>query len=190
MIQVDFMENGLLIGNNLMRTDEYHKNFSGVAINLWAQGDLMKLLGSFLILAIGSFLLACGDQKAGSDDSALVNQKAISKEPDHPGKLTYMQFCLPCHMAKGEGVPSLYPPLNQAEVIGGDEKRLVEIVLKGMEGAIVVNGEPYNNIMTKLDFLTDQQVAEVLSYVRSNFGNTYAPVSIEKVTEVRITLPK
>jgi len=150
----------------------------------------MKVFGSLIIFTVGILFLACGDQKPSGDEPALVSQPAIAKEPDHPGKLLYMQFCLSCHMHKGEGVPGLYPPLRQSEAMAGDEENLIRIVLGGQEGAIVVNGEPYNNIMTKLDFLTDQQVAEVLSYVRSNFGNTYAPVSIEKVKEVRNSLPK
>ncbi len=67
----------------------------------------------------------------------------------------------------------------------GDEKKLIEIILNGMQGPVVVGGEPYNNIMTKLDFLSDQQISQVLSYVRSNFGNSAEPVSEEKVKEIR-----
>ncbi len=150
----------------------------------------MNGISSLIIFTVSIMLLSCVDQKPNGDKPVVVGQKAISKEPDHPGKLLYMQFCLSCHMYKGEGVPGLYPPLRQTEAMAGDEEYLIRIILGGQEGAIVVNGEPYNNVMTKLDFLTDQQVAEVLSYVRSNFGNTYAPVSIEKVTEVRSKMPK
>ncbi|MDZ7605698.1 MAG: cytochrome c [Cyclobacteriaceae bacterium] len=171
-------------------TDVYHKNFRRVAINLKVEEDLMKAFGSLLIFVVGIVFLSCGDRKRDGNKTDLINKQAISKEPDHPGKLVYMQFCLPCHMAKGEGVPGLYPPLNQTEIIAGDEERIIEIVLKGLEGPFTVKGEYYNNVMTKLDFLTDQQVAEVLSYVRSNFGNTYAPVSMEKVKEVRSKLLK
>jgi mono/diheme cytochrome c family protein len=171
-------------------TDVYHKNFRRVAINLKTEADLMKVLGSLIIFVVGIVFLSCGDRKRDGNKTDSVNKQSISKEPDHPGKLVYMQFCLPCHMAKGEGVPGLYPPLIQTEMIAGDEERLIEIVLKGLEGPFTVNGEYYNNVMTKLDFLTDQQVAEVLSYVRSNFGNTYASVSVEKVKEVRSKLLK
>ena len=134
--------------------------------------------------------MACDDQKASGDESISSNKSVVSGEPDHPGKLLYMQFCLSCHMYKGEGVPGLYPPLIQTDAIAGDVEKIIGYVLKGQEGPIIVNGENYNNIMTKLDFLTDKEVADVLSYVRSNFGNNYPAVSEEQVKEVRSKLPK
>lgn len=150
----------------------------------------MKAFGAVVVFVVGIVFCACVDQKPGGSEPGANGQQPVIKEPDHPGKLLYMQFCLSCHMYKGEGVPGLYPPLRQTVAISGDDENLIRIVLSGQEGAIIVNGEPYNNIMTKLDFLTDQQVADVLSYVRSNFGNSYAPVSVEKVKEVRSRLPK
>jgi mono/diheme cytochrome c family protein len=134
------------------------------------------------------FLYACVDQKLANEPNVATNKR--ENEPDHPGRVTYLQYCLSCHMHKGEGVPGLYPPLRKTETIAGGVNKLVEIIVKGQEGAIIVNGEPYNNIMTKLDFLSDQQIAEVLSYVRSNFGNDYPPILIEEVKEARESLTR
>ncbi len=88
-------------------------------------------------------------------------------------------------MENGEGVPSLYPPLTQTEYILGEKKRLIDAVIHGMDGPIEVKGEKYNNIMAKLDYLRDEQIAEVLSYIRSNFGNNADAVTIEEVRAAR-----
>jgi mono/diheme cytochrome c family protein len=70
----------------------------------------------------------------------------------------------------------------------GDKKWLIANVLLGQEGEIVVKGETYNNIMTKMDFLGDKEISEVLTYVRSNFGNQVSPVTIGEVKAVRDSL--
>ena len=79
--------------------------------------------------------------------------KVAPKEDVHPGKIVYMQFCMACHMENGEGVPGLYPPLTQTDFILGEKKRLIDIVIHGMEGPTEVKGEKYNNIMAKLDYI-------------------------------------
>ena len=88
-------------------------------------------------------------------------------------------------MENGEGVPGLYPPLTQTDFILGEKKRLIDIVIHGMEGPTEVKGEKYNNIMAKLDYLRDDQISEVLSYIRSNFGNNADEVTAEEVRAVR-----
>lgn len=106
-------------------------------------------------------------------------------ESTHPGKIVYIQFCLACHMENGEGVPGLYPPLTQTDYVLGEKARLIGTVLHGMEGEIEVKGEKYNNIMAKLDYLRDQQIADVLTYIRSNFGNNADAVTAGEVQAVR-----
>jgi mono/diheme cytochrome c family protein len=91
-------------------------------------------------------------------------------------------------MENGEGVPGLYPPLSQTKYVLGDKEWLIKNILLGQQGPIVVKGEHYNNIMTKLDFLRDKQIAEVLTYVRSNFGNNASAVTEEEVRAVRSSL--
>ena len=67
----------------------------------------------------------------------------------------------------------MYPPLIQTEMILGEKDSLINIIIHGQEGLIEVKGEQYNNIMAKLDYLKDDQIADVLTYVRSNFGNEF-----------------
>lgn len=139
----------------------------------------------FFIVAL--FIFSCGsDSNKRSQKSA--PKKAVEKPKIQPGQIVYMQFCLSCHMENGEGVPGLYPPLSQTKYVLGDKKWLIANVLLGQQGEIVVKGETYNNIMTKMDFLGDKEISEVLTYVRSNFGNQASPVTIGEVKFVRDSL--
>ncbi len=142
------------------------------------------------LIIFGIFIASCGSERGNntSAKSAGKNQAQAEKPKAEPGRILYIQFCLSCHMENGEGVPSLYPPLTQTEYVLGDKEALIKIILLGQEGPIEVKGQMYNNIMTKLDFLGDKEISEVLTYVRSNFGNNAEPVTPEEVRSVRNSL--
>ncbi|BBE15963.1 cytochrome c family protein [Aquipluma nitroreducens] len=108
-----------------------------------------------------------------------------SGEKEHPGKAVYAQYCLSCHQADGSGVPGMHPPLTPGSWVGNDSKELIAIMMKGLSGKIEVNGEVYKNFMPSHAQLTDEQLADVLSYVRSSFGNNFDPVTPEMVKKVR-----
>lgn len=147
---------------------------------------LMKGRSFLFLLIVMSIQFSCStDKKKVPQMVSKKTKKIETKEQVHPGKILYLQFCLACHMENGQGVPGLYPPLIQTEYILGDKKRLIGTVLNGMEGAIEVKGEKYNNIMAKLDYLRDEQIADVLTYIRSNFGNTADAVTASEVRMVR-----
>jgi len=102
------------------------------------------------------------------------------------GKKVFTATCAACHMANGFGVPGTFPPLAGSEWVAGNEERLVRIVLHGLSGPIKVNGQEYNNVMAPLGAaLKDDQIANVLSYVRSEWGNAAAEVLPETVAKVR-----
>lgn len=101
------------------------------------------------------------------------------------GKKVYDAYCGACHMANGKGVPSMNPPLIATEYVLGDKDRLIGIVLNGMQDPIEINGETYQNIMASHAFLSDQQIADVLTYVRQSFGNNAGSVTVEEVTNRR-----
>jgi nitrite reductase (NO-forming) len=84
-------------------------------------------------------------------------------------------------MEKGEGLEGVYPPLAKTNYLK-DTKKLIEIVLKGQSGEIMVNGKKYNTDMPAQAYLTDEQIADVLTYVRSSWGNKYPAV---KPTQVK-----
>ena len=100
------------------------------------------------------------------------------------GKSIYNQYCLTCHQADGGGVDGLNPPLTKTDYVLGDKTRLTKVLLNGLQG-VDINDEPYNNVMPSQDFLTDQQIAAVLTYVRNNFGNKASAVTAAEVKAVR-----
>jgi mono/diheme cytochrome c family protein len=119
-------------------------------------------------------------------ESYLAEAKTINAYTGiHPGKAVYDENCLTCHQADGMGVPGMNPPLVKTEWVLGDKTRLINIILKGLKTPITINGEQFHNPMPAQNFLTDQQIADVLSYVRSNFGNKASAVKVEEVKKVR-----
>ncbi len=106
------------------------------------------------------------------------------------GAVVYKNVCITCHQADGGGVPNMNPPLIKTEYVLGDKTRLVHIVLAGLAEPIEINGDDYKQHMPAQGYLTDQQVADVLTYVRNNFGNKASAVQVAEVQAVRATLPK
>jgi len=113
------------------------------------------------------------------------NQPASPAVKEHPGKAVYTKYCLVCHQASGSGVPGMFPPLSKGSWVGKDPKELVLIITKGLSGKVEVNGEVYKSAMPPQAQLTDKEIADVLSYVRSDFGNSFKPVDVELVKKVR-----
>ena len=101
-----------------------------------------------------------------------------------PGQLIYEQNCLTCHQANGSGVPNLNPPLRGTDWVLGDKTRLINVLLKGLQGQ-EIEGDMYDNAMPAHDFLDDSQIASVLTYIRSNFGNKATAVTADEVKAVR-----
>ncbi len=116
--------------------------------------------------------------------------KAVNKVPAaikvsyNAGAAVYTQSCATCHMADGGGVQALNAPLIKTTFVLGSKSRLINIVLKGMKG-VEVNGEQYSNVMPSHSFLKDQQIADVLTYVRNSFGNKASAVTRAEVATVR-----
>ena len=106
-------------------------------------------------------------------------------ESVHPGKAVYNKYCMTCHQSDGTGVPNMHPPLGPGSWVGKDPQELVAIMMKGLSGKIEVNGEIYKNFMPSHAKLTDEEIANVLSYVRSSFGNNFEPVDIALVKKIR-----
>jgi len=101
------------------------------------------------------------------------------------GKLVYDQTCLACHQADGSGVPRMNPPLIKTKWVLGDKNTLINIVLKGLNEEIEVEGETYHNAMPPHNFLTDQQIADVLTFVRNSFTNKATAITVAEVKKAR-----
>jgi len=157
----------------------------------------MKKIVNKLIFSVllGTFIISCQDnsgkkkvEAVGSEQQAkevVDNQPVQSAEKEHPGKAVYKKYCLVCHQANGSGVPGMYPPLGPGSWTGNDPKDLVPMITKGLSGKIEVNGQIYKNEMPAQTQLSDQEIADVLTYIRSDFGNSFDPVDVELVKKVR-----
>jgi nitrite reductase (NO-forming) len=97
------------------------------------------------------------------------------------GKLVFMQTCAVCHQTNGQGLPQVFPPLAGSDFLMADKARSIRIVLRGVSGPIMVNGTKYDSVMPPVVQLTDEQVANVLTYVRNSWGNTGEAVSPDEV---------
>lgn len=101
------------------------------------------------------------------------------------GAQTYNIYCATCHQANGKGDGTRFPPLSETEWVTRNNKRLISLVLNGMEGQIEVNEVEYNGIMPAHSFLSDVEIAGVLTYIRKNFGNNSSSISAIEVAKVR-----
>ncbi|WP_038170779.1 PVC-type heme-binding CxxCH protein [Verrucomicrobium sp. BvORR106] len=115
----------------------------------------------------------------------LANQGATV---EHPGKTIYDALCLNCHQPEGKGLPGIYPPLANSEWVNGDKAAFIKIVIHGLTGPITVSGQTYG-VAAPIPMppmgLDDQQIAHVATYIRSQFGNSSAPITVDEVKAVR-----
>lgn len=101
------------------------------------------------------------------------------------GKKIYGQYCLACHMADGAGVPNMNPPLIKTSYVLGDKTRLIKVILNGLAIGEEIDGETYTNVMPAHNFLTDQQISDVLTFVRNSFENKASGVTAAEVKVLR-----
>lgn len=115
----------------------------------------------------------------------------LDRDKPVAGGKVYGVYCAACHQRNGLGDSQRFPPLAGSEWVTGDKKKLITVLLKGLEGPIEVKGQSYNNAMPQHSFLKDEDIAEVLTHIRQNFGNTADAVTAAEVNEVRLAvLPK
>lgn len=145
----------------------------------------MKKYSALLLLALTGISFTASAQK--SPKKKVAPAKVVSAAPSAAnGKKVYMQYCLSCHMADGGGVQNLNPPLIKTSYVLGDKTKLSKILLNGFSERVEIEGEMYNNVMPSFNYLTNQQIADVLTYVRSNFGNKASAVNAAEVNKVRM----
>ena len=88
------------------------------------------------------------------------------------GKTVYAKTCVACHQVTGAGIPGAFPPLAKSDYLNADVNRAIKQVIKGSNGPITVNGKEFNAAMPAQANLTDKEIADVLTYVYSSWGNS------------------
>ena len=109
----------------------------------------------------------------------------LQKEALTGGEKIYQTYCGACHLKDGKGDGSRFPPLDNSEYVVGDKTRLINILLNGMQQPITVKGKQYSGLMPSHRFLTDNDMALVLTYIRQNFNNNSSEVSSAEVEKER-----
>ena len=106
-------------------------------------------------------------------------------KPAFDGEKLYQMNCRSCHQKNGQGDGLRFPSIAGSNWVNGNKDTLIAVLLRGLEGPIKVNNQPFSGMMPKFSQLTDPQIADLLSYVRHNFGNKSDSVSKTEVTIVR-----
>ncbi len=135
------------------------------------------------LLALVGVLVACNRDEPVENPSTLP--EAASADAIN-GQAVYVQHCLLCHQHDGGGVPNIQPALLGNAVASGDADRLIEVVLRGIGGqapALPASGN-FAMVMPGATQLTDQQIADLLTYIRQAFVDSRA-ISPEQVAAVR-----
>ncbi len=136
-------------------------------------------------------------------DSVYLGDKAASAAPveearaaQATGKLTIQQqikagearfagTCSVCHQNNGAGLAGVFPPLAGSDYLMADRLRSINIVLNGLSGQVTVNGNTYNSVMPPMSQLNDDELANILTYVRNSWGNKGDSVNAADVKQVR-----
>ena len=107
--------------------------------------------------------------------------------PAERGKKIFSANCATCHQMSGLGVAGQYPPLAGSEIVNGGSRLPAMIVLKGLTGPITVKGQQFGSAVMQPweKTLNDQKIADVLTFIRQEWGNTGGPISAEQVAALR-----
>jgi mono/diheme cytochrome c family protein len=101
------------------------------------------------------------------------------------GEQLFKGTCSVCHQPQGNGLPNVFPPLAKSDYLMADKQRSIEVVLKGLSGPVTVNGKQFNSVMPPMSQLRDDEVANILTYVRNAWGNKGDQVTAAEVTATR-----
>jgi mono/diheme cytochrome c family protein len=124
--------------------------------------------------------------KKAAAGGAAGGEQAAELSPRDRGKKVFAANCQTCHQVNGQGMPGQYPPLAGSEFTTGGSRRPAMIVLKGLQGPVKVKGQQYGTaVMQPWESLGDQKVADVLTYERSEWGNSASPVTKEQIAALR-----
>ena len=118
----------------------------------------MKILATLYILFI-------------SISFSFLKQETSLEESIQRGQEIYADFCITCHLEKGEGIPSTFPPIAKSDYLLNNRTESIKVIKYGQQGEITVNGQTYNNMMPALG-LEDEEIADVMNYILNSWENT------------------
>jgi mono/diheme cytochrome c family protein len=128
------------------------------------------------------------DEGMGAPVVATLEESTVTAplDPAALGKSLYNGNCANCHQASGAGQPGAYPPMVGSEYVLGSKGMLAAILLDGVQGPLTVEKNPFgSNVMPAWANLSDEKLADIMTYIRKSWGNTADEVKPEDVAAVR-----
>jgi nitrite reductase (NO-forming) len=131
-----------------------------------------------------------GDQVANLEPVTVARAAEASgtlttEQQIRAGEARFTGTCSVCHQESGQGLPTVFPPLAHSDFLMADKQRSISVVLNGLSGKVTVNGNEFNSVMPPMSQLNDDELANILTYVRNSWGNTGEAISAEEVTKIR-----
>lgn len=131
------------------------------------------------------------DKATGTPSPVAASAGALSKDEQiKAGGVLFAGTCSTCHQPDGKGIEGVFPPLAGSDFLEGNVERTIGVVVNGLSGPVTVNGKEFNSVMPPMSNLNDDEVANILTYVQSSFGNAGPAVSAEQVKKVRASTPR
>lgn len=144
----------------------------------------MKSSAVFLAMLCTS-LAVSGCSKAAAGDP-IADAKAPAKAQQiQAGQVAFVHNCSACHQANGKGLPGAFPPLAGSDYLSANPTRAAGIVVHGLTGPVTVNGKQFNSVMPPLSKLSDDDIANALTYVMNSWGNAGGAITPEDVRKAR-----
>jgi nitrite reductase (NO-forming) len=176
--KVDVPGSLILVDHSIFRA--FNKGALGM-INVTGEEDLVIYSGKqsdSIYLPEGGAI-----QTIAQDAPATVKATSLDERVQF-GQRLYEQNCMACHQSKGEGIKGAFPPLAGSDYLLSDKKRAISTLVNGLSGKIVVNGETYNGVMPAVN-LSDEQVANVLTFALNSWNNNGGEIKPGDVAKVR-----
>ena len=134
------------------------------------------------VTRLGALALAIATAAAAPARAQQVHQAEVAGAAASPaqvqaGEKVFQTVCMACHQADGKGLPGMFPPLAGSDYLLGGKERAVGVVVNGLQGEVVVNGNKYNSVMPAMVQLSDQEIADVLTYAMNAWGNAGGAVA-------------
>ena len=142
------------------------------------------LIGLSVVAIVAQGFTTIKNEPAKSNSlKTSVNKEVLQNAAK--GKEIYTKVCGACHQATGLGLPGAFPPLAGSDYLNKDASRAIKTVLNGLTGEVVVNGKKFNSVMPSQKTLSDQDIADVLTYVYSSWGKSKKVVKPSDVKSLR-----
>lgn len=126
-------------------------------------------------ITVASIFFAC---------SAFLQEYDLAKSIER-GKEVYTANCMNCHNEDGSTTQGMYPPLAKSDYLKKSADTLINVILEGQTGDVIVNDEKYNMEMMAQNYLNDEQIADVLNYIRNTWGNKMTAITPAQVKPLR-----